>query len=65
MFDYQSPTYVSEDYLDSSDSDEGHDRGFPPPTKKPVTEKDTADPQPDRPTDLVSAPNERACSNYV
>ena len=60
MFDYQSPTSVSQNYLDSSDSDEGYNREFPPPTEKPVvTEKDTADPQPDRPTDLVSAPNER------
>ena len=60
MFDYQSPTYVSEDYSDSSDSDEGHHREFPPPTEKPyITEGDTADPQPDRPTDLDSAPNGR------
>ena len=60
MFDYQSPTYVSEDYSDSSDSDEAHDREFPPPTEKPdVTEGDTADPLPDRPTDLDSAPNGR------
>ena len=60
MFDYQSPTYVSEDYSDSSDSDEGHDREFPPPSEKAdVTEGDTADPQPDRPTDLDSAPNGR------
>ena len=52
--------YVSEGYSDSSDSDEGHDREFPPPTEKPdVMEQDTANPQPDRPTDLVSAPNER------
>ena len=60
MFDYQSPTYASEDYSDSSDSDEGHDGEFPLPTEKPdVTEGDTADPQPDRPTDLDSAPNGR------
>ena len=60
MFDYQSPTYVSEDYSDSSDSDEGHHREFPLPTEKPdITEGDTADPQPDRPTDLDSAPNGR------
>ena len=59
-FDYQSPTYVSEDYLDSSDSDEGHDRDFPPSTEKPdVPEEDMANPQPDRPTDLDSAPNGR------
>ena len=57
MFDYQSPTYVSEDYSDSSDSDEGHDRDFPPPTEKPdVLEEDMANPQPERPTDLDSAP---------
>ena len=60
MLDYQSPTYVSEDYSDSSDSDEGHDREFPSPTEKPdATEGDTADPLPDRPTDLDSAPNGR------
>ena len=60
MFGYQSPTYVSEDYSDSSDSDEGHHREFPPPTEKPdITEGDTADPQPDRPTDLDSVPNGR------
>ena len=60
MFDYQSPTYVSKDHSDSSDSNKGHDREFPPPTEKPdITEKDTADPQPDRPTDLASALNER------
>ena len=60
MFDYQTPTYVSEDYSDSSDFDEGHDGEFPPPTEKPdVMEKDTADPQPDKPTDLVFAPNGR------
>ena len=60
MFDYQSPTNVSEDYLDSSDFDEGHDREFSPPTEKPdVTEGDIADPLPDRPTDLDSAPNGR------
>ena len=60
MFDYQSPMYVSEDYSDSSDSDEGHHREFPPPTEKPDIRKgDTADPQPDRPTDLDSAPNGR------
>ena len=35
MFDYQSPTYVSEDYSDSSDSDESHDIEIPPPTEKP------------------------------
>ena len=60
MFDYQSPMYVSEDYSDSIDSDKGHDREFYPPTEKPdVTEADTADPQPDRPTDLESAPDGR------
>ena len=60
MFDYQSPTYVSEDYSYSSDSDKGHHREFPPPTEKPdITEGDTADPQPDRPTDLDSVPNGR------
>ena len=60
MFDYQSPTYVSEDYSDSSDSDEGHDRDFPPPTEKPdVPEEDMANPQPDRPTNLDSAQNGR------
>ena len=60
MFDYQSPMYVSEHYSDSSDSDEGHHREFPPLTKKPdITEGDTADPRPDRPTDLDSAPNGR------
>ena len=60
MSDYQSPTYASEDHSDSSDFDEGHDRGFPPPSEKAdVTEGDTADPQPDRPTDLDSAPNGR------
>ena len=60
VFDYQLPTYVSENYLDSSDPEEGHDREFPPPTEKPdVTEGDTANPQPDRPTDLDSAPNGR------
>ena len=60
MFDYQSPTYVSEDYSDSSDSDKGHHREFPPPTEKPdITEGDTAGPQPDSPTDLDSAPNGR------
>ena len=60
LFDYQSPMYVSEDYSDSSDSDKGHHREFPPPTEKPdITEGDTADPQPDRPTDLDSAPNGR------
>ena len=60
MFDYQSPTYVSEGWSDSSDPDEGHDRDFPPPTKKPdVTEGDTADPQTDRLTDLDSAPDGR------
>ena len=52
--------YVFEDYSDSSDSDEGHHREFPPPTEKTdVTEGDTADPQPDRPTDLDSARNGR------
>ena len=51
MFDYQSPTYVSEGYSDSSDSDECHLREFPPSTEKPDnTEGDTADPQPDKPT---------------
>ena len=60
MFDYQSPTYVSEDYSDSSDSDEGHDRDFPPPTEKlDVLEEDMANPQPERPTDLDSAPKGR------
>ena len=60
MFDYQSPTYVSEDYSDSSDSNEGHHREFPPPTEKPdISKGDTTDPQPDRPTDLESAPNGR------
>ena len=60
MFDYQSPTYVSEGWSDSSDPDKGHDRDFPPPTKKPdVTEGDTADPQTDRLTDIDSAPNGR------
>ena len=60
MFDYQSPTYVSEDYSDSSGSDEGHDKKFPPLSEKAdVTEGDTADPQRDRPTDLDSAPNGR------
>ena len=56
VFDYQSPTYVSEDYSDSSDSDEGHDRDFPPPTEKPdVPEEDMANLQPERSTDLDSA----------
>ena len=58
MFDCQSSVYVSEDYSDSSDSDEGHDRDFPPPTEKPdVLEEDMANPQPDRPTEPDSAPN--------
>ena len=49
MFDYQSPTYVSEDCSDSSGSDEGHDRDFLPPTEKPVVpEEDMANPQPER-----------------
>ena len=61
MFDYQSPTYVSEDYLDSSDSDEGHGRDFPPSTKKPdVPEEDMANPQPDRPTGPFSTPKWRS-----
>ena len=60
MFDYQSPTYVSEDYSDSSHSDEGHKREIPLSTKNPdVTEGDTADPLPDRPKDLDSACNGR------
>ena len=60
MFDYQSPTYISEDNSDSSDSDEGHHRDFPPATEKlDVPEEDMANPQPDRPTDLDSAPNRR------
>ena len=29
-FDYQSLTYISQDYSDSSDSDEGYDWEFPP-----------------------------------
>ena len=45
-------------YSNSSDPDEGHDTDFPPPTEKPdVLEEDMANPQPDRPTDLDSAPN--------
>ena len=60
IFDYQSPTYVSEDYSNSSDSDKGHDKEFPPPSEKPgVMKADTADPQPDRTTDLDSALNGR------
>ena len=56
MSDYQSPTYVSVDYSDSSDSDEGHDRDFPLPTEKPdVPEEDMANPPPERPTDLDSS----------
>ena len=56
MFDYQSPTYVSEDYSDSSGSDEGHDRDFLPPTEKPVVpEEDMANRQPERLTDIDSA----------
>ena len=58
MFDYQSPTYVSEDCSDSSDSDEGHYRAFPPPTEKPdALKEDMTNPQPDRPTDIDSALN--------
>ena len=60
LFDYQSPMYVSEDYSDSSDSDEGHHKEFPPPTENPdVSKGDTPDHQPDRPTNLDSAPNGR------
>ena len=56
MLDYQSPTYVSEDYSDSSGSDEGHDRDFLPPTEKPVVpEEDMANPKPERLTDIDSA----------
>ena len=56
VFGYQSPTYVSEDYSDSSGSDEGHDRDFLPPTEKPVVpEEDMANPQPERLTDIESA----------
>ena len=55
-------SYVSEDYSDSSDSDKGLDRNFPPPTEKPdVLEEDMANLQPERPTctDLDSAPKGR------
>ena len=52
--------YVSEDYSDSCDSDEDHHKEFPSPTEKPdVSEGDTPDHQPDRPTNLDSAPNGR------
>ena len=45
-FDYQSLTYISQDYSDSSDSDEGYDWEFPPPTEKPdVLLGDMAQPQ--------------------
>ena len=56
MFYYQSPSYISEDYSDSSDSDWGYDRPreFPQPDEKPnVPEGDMDQPQPDRPTEPV------------
>ena len=58
MFDYQSLTYISQDYSDSSDSDEGYDWEFPPPTEKPdALLEDMAQPQLGMPTELDSAPN--------
>ena len=53
-----SLTYISQDYSDSSDSDEGYDWEFPPPTEKPdVLLGDMAQPQLDMPTEPDSAPN--------
>ena len=44
--------------MDSSDSDEGYDWEFPPPTEKPdVLFRGMAQPQPDMPTEPDSAPN--------
>ena len=58
MFHYQSLTYISQDYLDSSDSDEGYDWEVPPHTEKPdVLLGDMAQPQLDMPTEPHSAPN--------
>ena len=57
-FDYQSLTYISQDYSDFSDSDEGYDWEFPPPTEKPdVLLEDMAQPQLSMPTEPDSAPN--------
>ena len=57
-FDHQSLTYISKDYLDSSDYDEGYDWEFPPPTEKPdVLLGDMAQPQLDMPTEPDPAPN--------
>ena len=57
-FDYQSLTYISQDYSDSSDSDEGCDLEFPPPTEKlDVLLGDMAQPQLDMSTEPDSAPN--------
>ena len=57
-FDYQSLTHISQDYSDSSDSDEGYEWEFPPPTEKPdVLLGDMAQPQLDMPTEPDSAPN--------